>query len=857
LRLNLLKLSGSYLYEVRMRARTASYSIFKIRRIEACKANKLTLLAQTPALPPNVVLRTPPRSPTPSFAGPAEMPPVRNRAPPTRPSPPIVLVHTSFRYSILLKGLPSYKMPSWLPQLLNRDLVDQTVSFSSLSTQRSAPPSLLSLFNINGDTGAFIGAAKRMLPTLSPNEMERKLSMLGDSAVRNAIFAEILMALVSNSMDDDDYYNKLMKWIESVKPLLFLKLMLAETDFAHRQIISQLLKAVIRYSNQSTFNLLLEAGLHRDFISGSRGRQLLLLAVQAMNLDITSRLLDLGAEANQEILIEAIYQCWPVALTKQLLESGVDPDLPSEYGDIPLVRAVTLGNVEATDALLDAGADASCLDDLDTDDIWPVDFSPSPVFEPLHSRFPYRWNWLTASGILSAASQGVATLQNYVQEARNNLFDMETLLEITLYRIFTSSGYGPLRNEEYAEDAINIVVTLLEYGVDPKVKVVELDSPLDRLIAFCKNSKVEINEKLFETLLGHGVSVTGYRLLQLISEPCSESRRHRLQEIRRSSVDINYLNSRLPLGLFPIQDASKKGKYDLVKLLIEEGADVNPLLSRPESLSALHYALKNGNPAVVKLLIDHGAKVNCWSVKPGINLFECFIHCANEDILRTLVDKGAELNDPHDSSTRDWGACLAGLVKFRCNRSLIQRAIALDAEINCIYIGLWPLSTLQWAVERQDLVPIRELIAHGADLNQSASEIGERGRTALQIACETAYSDTENEIIQYLLDIGAEVNAPAAMVKGITALQGAAARGNIEAALLLLERGAVVDAPGAIFDGRTAIEAAAEHGRLDMARILLNAYAERDIQPDCSFALELAEKECHFGVIGLLRPLVK
>src|SRR6266536_1758486 len=98
------------------------------------------------------------------------------------------------------------------------------------------------------------------------------------------------------------------------------------------------------------------------------------------------------------------------------------------------------------------------------------------------------------------------------------------------------------------------------------------------------------------------------------------------------------------------------------------------------------------------------------------------------------------------------------------------------------------------------------------------------------------------EIVQYLLERGADVNAPAHDDAGMTALQAAAIQGYLPIALWLLQEGADVLAPGAKKNGRTALDGAAEHGRLDMLQLLLNHLGDdAPIKDLCEQAASLAE----------------
>ncbi|KAI5464528.1 ankyrin repeat-containing domain protein [Mariannaea sp. PMI_226] len=111
------------------------------------------------------------------------------------------------------------------------------------------------------------------------------------------------------------------------------------------------------------------------------------------------------------------------------------------------------------------------------------------------------------------------------------------------------------------------------------------------------------------------------------------------------------------------------------------------------------------------------------------------------------------------------------------------------------------------------------------------------------------------EMIECLLKAGADVNAPAALARGGTALQLVAIMGHLGIAKLLLDRGADVHAPAAKFHGRTALEGAAEHGRIDMLELLIQngALNGEDKQNQITRAIELAEGRGHMVAADFLR----
>lgn len=73
---------------------------------------------------------------------------------------------------------------------------------------------------------------------------------------------------------------------------------------------------------------------------------------------------------------------------------------------------------------------------------------------------------------------------------------------------------------------------------------------------------------------------------------------------------INSVNEN---GVTPLYMACEKGSWDIVKLLIRAGANVNQ--GNQQSVSPLHIAAQNGHLEVVKLLIAAGANVNSQTDK--------------------------------------------------------------------------------------------------------------------------------------------------------------------------------------------------------------------------------------------------
>ena len=91
----------------------------------------------------------------------------------------------------------------------------------------------------------------------------------------------------------------------------------------------------------------------------------------------------------------------------------------------------------------------------------------------------------------------------------------------------------------------------------------------------------------------------------------------------------------------PLGVAASCGNFELVKLLIEKGADVNAL--NHFSGSTLRIAIVEGYFEIAKLLLKHGADVNQLYYEKNI-LCTAVEDTDNSDIINTLIKYGADVN---------------------------------------------------------------------------------------------------------------------------------------------------------------------------------------------------------------------
>jgi ankyrin repeat protein len=168
--------------------------------------------------------------------------------------------------------------------------------------------------------------------------------------------------------------------------------------------------------------------------------------------------------------------------------------------------------------------------------------------------------------------------------------------------------------------------------------------------------------------------------------------------------------------------------------------------------------------------------------------------------------------------------------------------LSVGAEVNgpasCEYGRTALRAAVKASMRGSDIELVQFLLNSGANIHGPAEDIWpgrlaqksfpvkdrKRRRTPLQAAAK----GNNTRLIRLLLERGANVNAPAPYNSGRTALQAAAAAkyGNTQVIEMLLEAGADVNAPAAHDYGVTALQGAAIRGFIGIATILLNAGAD-------------------------------
>ncbi|KAK3247941.1 hypothetical protein CYMTET_42571 [Cymbomonas tetramitiformis] len=250
-------------------------------------------------------------------------------------------------------------------------------------------------------------------------------------------------------------------------------------------------------------------------------------------------------------------------------------------------------------------------------------------------------------------------------------------------------------------------------------------------------------------------------------------------------------------GQRPVHAAAEKGMVEMVRELVDKGAEVDA--EDAEGRTALTVALAFGQEAAARALLEAGAGVNAGTGRRPL-------HVAAEkgkvEMLIELAGKGAEV----DAEDREGRTALMVALAFGqegAARALLEAGAGVNAGT-----GQRPLHA---AAKKGMEEMVRELVGKGAEVD---AEDGE-GRTALTVALAFG----QEGAARALLEAGAGVNAGT----GQWPLHAAAKKGMEEMVRVLAVKGAEVDAEDG--EGRTALTVALAFGQEAAARALLEAGA--------------------------------
>ncbi|XP_044254562.1 LOW QUALITY PROTEIN: uncharacterized protein LOC123005037 [Tribolium madens] len=283
---------------------------------------------------------------------------------------------------------------------------------------------------------------------------------------------------------------------------------------------------------------------------------------------------------------------------------------------------------------------------------------------------------------------------------------------------------------KYAEES-DCLMTKLKILLKQNNKFSKLKNDKEgiSILYYCTKFGYDEVIDLFEDLPFIKTKVNEFTLLHIAVEWDQEKYIRRLLQV---PVYKNTIDEEDKYGRTPLYLACQLGLYNIVKLLIENGANVN--YSTPLHVSCLH-ACDN----IVKLLLQAGSNINATD---SYNITPLHIACWNghHTTVKILIEKNVEID------VKTSGGCTSLYVAARNKHDkVVKLLIKAGADVNLAQSE--NVTPLLIASQEGHEKNVELLIKAQADVNL----VTNTGESPLYVACQNGYE----MIVQMLLKAGA------------------------------------------------------------------------------------------------------
>lgn len=638
----------------------------------------------------------------------------------------------------------------------------------------------------------------------------------------------------------------------------------SELDEVLLAFVKQNLYIAVRSGSMNAVRCLLENGADLE-VTNKQGKTALVYAAKYGYSDILEELLlhNVNLEAKgtdgRTALIEAILNEEP-EIVKCLLAKGADYNTTDKNGKTALMYAAESDDRTALELLLELNLDLEITENLNgkTALIYAVISKNEEGVELLlqHGANAKVKNALGFSAFFSAANSGNVRILQMLHEhgADINEVDEEGITALTLavkqnaacteYLIERGAHLDATYNDmdlfEVAagSNQLEPLKVLIELGVKKK----ELPDKLNSILMFSSicgfvdimkyviELGASVNDSVFDEdlerdctplfyaakngneeatalLLEYGADASILNIIYSSSAGMLDRVKYLVEEKKADVNDVDEKDGKTALIL-----AAKNGKRNIVKYLVEQGANCN--VTDYKLSSPLIEAALNGDVEMMDFLLQNGADINLKTADGFTALFRC----ASESKIagmEYLIAKGADLEA---KDKRGYTPLLAAIIYER--DEAVELLIQKGADI--FVVDDEEYNAFTYAVAVNHLGAAKLLVKHGADIHC----IDHKGRTYLHLAAVFG----SLELVKYLRQLGLSLNDRGN--DGNTVLLEAAENDNLNVVKYIVEEETDYDINAKNSEGKKAINFAMENSNAEMVNTLMSADTDLDLSVD-------------------------
>jgi len=266
----------------------------------------------------------------------------------------------------------------------------------------------------------------------------------------------------------------------------------------------------------------------------------------------------------------------------------------------------------------------------------------------------------------------------------------------------------------------------------------------------------------------------------------------------------------------PLSMASKANDLDLVKFLLDYGAQTNPEINpkyKKYYKSALMHAFKQGNEEVAKCLLTKGGADINEKDSDGKTIFMYACENCSNDIIQFIINKNCRISDKDEDNKGNTA------LHYICQTNNLENKENILKKL---------IETYKFDINKQN----------------------HKGESALHIVTNKSNASA----IRYLIKSGADINIPD--MKKFTPFVYACLNGNKKiVSIFAIKKECNVNAKG--FNGKNALIYAFEKGLMDIASYLIEKVDKIEIDLFCPNGNSILMYACQYGNSNLVKYIVE